>query len=147
MYHHTKYGAGLFPQLRSDGAKGTPKCVSEKLSTYALWGYHLLHRISELGAQTCTIFGVVVHLPSFLDNFVLDFRSNAACRNYIDPKTSGVEISAKIRGFCPPVKIRGRKGKICLDSSPIPEGPQLMVYHHRGFAQPSWLEGGYDKNK
>jgi len=21
-----------------------------------------------------------------------------------------------------------------------------MVYPHRGFAQPSWLEGGYDKN-
>ena len=45
----------------------------------------------------------------------------------------------------PPVKFRGRKGKICLDSFPIPEGPQHMVYPHRGFAGPSWLEGGYDK--
>ena len=64
--------------------------VSDKLSTYALWGYHLRHRISELGARTCTIFGVVVHLRSILDRFVLDLRSNAASRNYGDPKTSGV---------------------------------------------------------
>ena len=79
--------------------------VSDKFLTCALWGTLCAIGSQSWGERTCTIFGVVVHLPSVLDKFVLDFRSSAARRNYVDPKTSGVGISAKncqkLGGFAP----------------------------------------------
>ena len=80
--------------------------VIEIFSTFARWVPLCAIGSLELGERTCTIFGVMVHLPSVLDKSVLVFRSSAARRNYGDPKTSGVEISvkngAKLGVFAPP---------------------------------------------
>ena len=102
-------------------------------------GYPFRHRISELGERTCTIFGMVVHLPSVLDKFVLDFRSSAASRNYGDPKTSRVEISVENGpklGVFAPCKILGTNWEICHEQFLVQPGARQLVYIRRCSACP-----------
>ena len=67
-------------------------------------------RFSELGGPTHPNFGMMVGLSSFLDKFVFVFRYSAAVEKYGAPKTTGVEIWAKIWDILPPCKKGGQHG-------------------------------------
>ena len=67
-------------------------------------------RFWELGGPTHPKFGMMVELSSVLDKFVFVFQQYASVQKYGGPKTTGVEIWAKIWHVLLPCKKGGQHG-------------------------------------
>ena len=72
-------------------------------------------RFWELGGPTHPKFSVMVDLSSVLDNFVFVFRQSAPVQKDAGPKTTGVEIWAKISDILTPCKKGGNMGRMSVD--------------------------------
>ena len=72
-------------------------------------------RCWELGGPTHPKFGVVVNLSSVLDKFVFVLRQRAPVQKYGGPKTTGVEIWAKIWDVLLPCTKGGTMGRMSVD--------------------------------
>ena len=84
-------------------------------------------RFCELGGPTHPRFGTVVGLSSVLDKFVFVFRQSAPVQKYGGPKTTGVEIWAKISDILPPAKKGGNVGRMSVDILGVGQGAPLLV--------------------
>ena len=70
---------------------------------------------------------MVVELSSVLDKFVFVFRYSAPVQKYGGPKTTGVEIWAKIWDILPPCKKGGNMGRMFVDILGVGAGSPLLV--------------------